>query len=104
MPKVYAFDVDECLEVSKGPVTVQSVRDLSLKDGQVVGLCGNCRAFITAVPDWYDFISFTLNLDFGFMGRSNHDKSVWLHCFQHCTYPNADEYIMVGNTLGRANK
>ena len=107
MPKVYAFDVDDCLETSNGPVTVQSLRDLR-KEGHIVGLCGALCRFLQKVSDWYEFISFTLNFDFGFNGWYGPQfglipKAIWLHCFQHATFPNADEYIMVGNVFGEKN-
>lgn len=109
MPKVYAFDIDETLETSNGPVTVQMLKDLR-KDGHIIGLCGALCRFLQKVPDWQDIVSFTLNFDFGFNGWyaryglfSLLPKEVWLHCFQHATFPGAEEYIMVGNRLGRTN-
>lgn len=104
--KVYAFDVDECLETSNGPITIQMLKDLR-KEGHVLGICGNLRAFIPVVSSWHEFISFTLNFDFGFNGwyggLSLIPKAVWLHCFQHVAFPGADEYIMVGNIFGEKN-
>jgi hypothetical protein len=38
---VYAFDVDETLEVSKGPVKLADLVTLR-EHGHIVGLCGNC--------------------------------------------------------------
>lgn len=105
MPKCYAFDVDECLETSNGPVTIQMLRDLH-GEGHIVGICGNLSAFLPRCPDWHRFISFTLNLDFGFQGQYLGyliPKAIWLHCFQHTSLPGADEYVMVGNQFGRVN-
>ena len=107
MPKVYAFDVDECLETSNGPVTIQMLCDLR-KEGSIVGLCGALCRFLQKVPDWHEIISFTLNFDFGFNGWYGPDmrlipKAIWLHCFQHATFPGADEYVMVGNVFGEKN-
>ena len=104
MPKCYAFDVDECLETSNGPVTVQMLKDLH-EQGHVVGICGNLSAFLPRIPDWHRFISFTMNFDFGFGGYLGGlvPKEMWLHCFQHVAYPSADEYVMVGNRFGRVN-
>lgn len=108
MPKVYAFDVDECLETSNGPVTVQMLKDLH-EAGHIVGVCGNLSAFLPKVPDWHRFISFTLNLDFGWNGIYGpqvgcYPKALWLHCFQHVTLKGqAEEFVMVGNQFGRVN-
>ncbi len=105
MAKVYAFDVDECIETSNGPVTVQMLRDLR-KDGHIVGICGNLSAFLPHIQDWYEFISFTMNFDFGFngwYGMGLIPKAIWLHCFQHVACPGCEEYIMVGNVFGAEN-
>ena len=103
--KVYAFDVDECLETSNGPVTVQMLRDLR-KQGAVLGICGNLSMFLPKVLDWHEIISFTMNFDFGFngwYGMGLVPKSIWLHCFKHVTFPGAEDYIMVGNVFGEKN-
>lgn len=105
--KCYAFDVDETMETANGPVPVQSLRDLR-KEGHVVGLCGALCRFMQKVPDWHEIISFTLNYDFGFNGWYGPQyglipKSIWLHCFQHATWPGAEEYTLVGNVSGRTN-
>lgn len=100
--KIYAFDVDETLEVSNGPVTIQMMKDLRL-EGHIIGLCGNLNAFCTKVPDWYNIISFTTNFDTGPYLGGLIPKNVWLHCFQHTTFPGAEEYILVGNVLGEKN-
>jgi hypothetical protein len=41
---VYAFDVDETLEVSNGPVKLLDLAKLR-EQGHIVGLCGNWAAF-----------------------------------------------------------
>lgn len=105
MPKVYCFDVDECLETSNGPVTVQMLKDLR-KEGHILGICGNLSAFLPRCADWHEFISITMNFDFGInpqYGFPLVPKAVWLHCFQHVTYPLAEEYVMVGNIFGELN-
>ena len=101
--KVYAFDVDETLEISNGPVKLESLSALR-REGHIVGLCGNLNAFCTRVPNWQDFISFTMMFDTypvigGPMG-SMVPKDVWLKVFRQTTFPTADEYIMVGNVQG----
>lgn len=103
--KVYAFDVDECLETSNGPVTVPMLKELR-GQGHVLGICGNLSAFLPRVIDWHEFISFTMNFDFGInpsYGLGLVPKAIWLHCFQHTAFPNADEYVMVGNVFGEKN-
>lgn len=103
--KVYAFDVDECLETSNGPITVGMMKALR-KEGHVLGICGNLSAFLPRVPDWFEFISFTMNFDFGFngwYGMGLIPKGIWLHCFQHVAFPGAEEYVMVGNFFGEKN-
>ncbi len=103
--KVYAFDVDECLETSNGPVTVEMLRELR-KEGHVLGICGNLSAFLPRIPTWHEFISFTMNFDFGFngwYGMGLIPKPIWLHCFQHVAFPGAEEYVMVGNIFGEKN-
>ena len=101
--KVYAFDVDETLEVSGGPVTLASLMDLRVA-GHIVGLCGNLNAFCSRVNGWQHLISFTLNFDTwpvigGSMG-SILSKDVWLRVFRQTTFPLADDYVLVGNILG----
>ncbi len=44
MPSFWAFDVDECLSTSNGPVTVQMLKDL-WATGAILGICGNLSAF-----------------------------------------------------------
>jgi hypothetical protein len=99
MPKVYAFDVDETIEVSGGPVTLASMMDLRVS-GAIVGLCGNLNAFCTRVTGWQHLISFTLNLDLYPVIGAGLPKDIWLRVFRQTTFPNAEEYIMVGNILG----
>jgi hypothetical protein len=89
MRRVYAFDVDETLEVSNGPVSLGAV--LSLRwDGHIIGLCGNYAAVTTQVFHWDKIFSFI-----GPMGLS---KEAFLGEIQK--YCPADEYVMVGNILG----
>ena len=55
---VYAFDVDETLEVSKGPVKLFDLVTLR-EHGHIVGLCGNWAMATTAIFcflfAWNDF-------------------------------------------------
>lgn len=101
--KVYAFDVDETITVSDGPVTLQMMKGLR-DQGHVVGLCGNLNAFCCRVEGWWEYVSFTLNFDtFPVIGGSYGScfpKEVWLKLFQHTVFPTAEEYILVGNIQG----
>jgi hypothetical protein len=83
---VYAFDVDDTLEVSNGPVTVSALREL-VAAGHVVGLCGNWAVFVRAVADWHRLVSFL-----GPLGVSKAEFLVQLRL-----YVPAADYIMVGN-------
>lgn len=87
--KVYSFDVDETLEVSGGPVTIQSMMELR-DQGHIVGLCGNWATFCHRVVGWQNVISF--------MNAGTPNKET--HLIQLRTYIPADEFIMVGNILG----
>ena len=49
---VYAFDVDETLEVSKGPVKLVDLVKLR-EHGHIVGLCGNWAMVTLHCPDWH---------------------------------------------------
>ena len=103
--KCYAFDVDECLWTSNGPITEAMLRELRA-EGHILGINGNLSAFLPRCEKWHEFISFTMNFDFGFNGQygmSLVPKAIWLHCFQHVAFPNAEEYVMVGNVFGREN-
>jgi len=87
--KIYAFDVDDTLEVSGGPVSMASVGSLR-NQGYIVGLNGNWAAVVQTVPLWHRMFSFI-----GPMGIS---KDIFLN--QLKTYIRADDYIMVGNVKG----
>lgn len=104
--KVICFDVDECLEISNGPVTLESMKQLKDSGEWIVGLCGNGRKFVNEVKNWWEYISFTLNLDivpFAFPGQMGvFPKHIWLNCFKDM-WPHAERYVMVGNEFGRTN-
>jgi hypothetical protein len=85
-PRVYAFDVDETLEISDGPVAVDALRTLR-DEGHIVGLCGNWAVFVRAVPEWHRVVSF--------LGPLQITKSDFL--FQLRSYVEATDYVMVGN-------
>jgi hypothetical protein len=85
---IYAFDVDETLEVSAGPIQITRLRELAKE--HVVGLCGNWALFVNSVPDWHRFISF--------VGPMEMTKEAFLD--QLATHIKADNYFMIGNILG----
>jgi len=109
--KVFAFDVDECLWTSNGPVTELMLRELR-KEGAILGICGNLSAFIPRCLGWHEFISFTTNFDLGLFGGAfcsvslNYGiipKAIWLMSLKNHVIVNADDYIMVGNVQGQKN-
>jgi hypothetical protein len=78
--RLYAFDVDETLEVSGGPVRLVDV----------VGLCGNWAIVTRSWPEWFQI--------FSFIGPMLMSKPDFLK--QLSTYVPAEEHVMVGNILG----
>ena len=87
--KIYAFDVDDTLEVSGGPVSIVSVGSLKA-EGHIVGLNGNWAVVVQSVPLWHHI--------FSFIGPMEMSKDIFLN--QLKTYIPADDYIMVGNIKG----
>jgi hypothetical protein len=87
--KIYAFDVDDTLEVSGGPVSIVSIRSLR-PEGHIVGLNGNWAVVVQSVPLWYRI--------FSFIGPMEMSKDIFLN--QLRTYIPADDYVMVGNIKG----
>jgi len=87
--KIYAFDVDDTLEVSGGPISILSVRKLK-PEGHIVGLNGNWAVVVQSVPLWHRI--------FSFIGPMEMSKDIFLN--QLRTYIRADDYVMVGNIKG----
>ncbi|HET9883228.1 MAG TPA: hypothetical protein VFS84_06000 [Candidatus Binatia bacterium] len=87
--KIYAFDVDDTLEVAGGPVSIASVGNLR-EQGHIVGLNGNWAAVVQTVSVWHRI--------FSFVGPMEMPKDGFLN--QLRTYIKADDYIMVGNIKG----
>jgi hypothetical protein len=87
--KIYAFDVDDTLQVSGGPISIASIASLQA-EGHIVGLNGNWAVVVRTVPLWYSL--------FSFIGPMEMSKQVFLT--QLKTYIRADDYVMVGNVLG----
>jgi hypothetical protein len=84
--KLYAFDVDDTLEISDGPVRLADMQALR-NSGHIVGLCGNWGHFTRSVPNWFDYVSF--------IGPIRCTKSEFL--IELRTYVRAESYVMVGN-------
>jgi hypothetical protein len=86
--KVYAFDVDETLYLSQGPVQWEALVALRA-EGHVLGLCGNWAAVTLQVPEWHRVLSF---IGPGLIGT---DKANFLATIKQ--YVPAEEHVMVGN-------
>ena len=87
--KIYAFDIDDTLEISAGPVSIASINRLR-QEGNILGLNGNWAVAVQRVYDWHSL--------FSFIGPMEMSKHAFLS--QIKTYVRADEYVMVGNILG----
>ena len=87
--KIYAFDVDETLDISGGPIPLAALQALR-SEGHCVGLCGNFAAVTLRVPRWHTFLSFI-----GPMGMTKADFLAQIK-----TYVPAEEVVMVGNIQG----
>jgi hypothetical protein len=86
MAKVFAFDVDDTLEISNGPIKIQDLVDLRNQD-HIVGLCGNWGKFFQCVPQWYQLLQF---FNYGQL------KNVFLYEIR-LWIPGMEDYVMVGN-------
>lgn len=102
MPKLFSFDVDETLEISNGPVKLQDLVDLRVQ-GHTVGLCGNWGVFCNRVAGWQHLVSFVncCLVVTDQTGKVWGDKAWFLSEIKK--YMPAEEYIHVGNRLGRTN-
>jgi len=88
-PAVYAFDVDDTLELSNGPVRLADLAELRDR-GHIVGLCGNWAVVTLHYPNWHRVLSFL-----GPCGIEKHDFLRELR-----RYVPGEDYVMVGNVLG----
>jgi hypothetical protein len=86
---IYAFDVDDTLEISAGPVSIESIGRLKV-EGNIVGLNGNWAVAVQRLSGWHSL--------FSFIGPMEMSKHAFLS--QIKTYVPATDYIMVGNILG----
>ena len=85
----WSFDVDETLEVSGGPITLQQLIDLKDNDN-IVGLCGNWAMVTMQVKNWHHL--------FSFLNAGCNNKVEFLKNLKQ--YVPADRYVHVGNILG----
>jgi hypothetical protein len=86
---IYAFDVDDTLELSGGPITIASIGDLK-SQGHIVGLNGNWAVVVQRLSIWHRI--------FSFVGPMEMSKDSFLS--QLKAYIRAEDYIMVGNIIG----
>jgi hypothetical protein len=86
---IYAFDVDDTLDVSGGPISIASVESLKTQ-GHIIGLNGNWAVVVQTVPLWHRI--------FSFIGPMQMSKNIFLNELK--TYIRADDYVMVGNIKG----
>src|SRR5665213_2541543 len=91
--KVYAFDVDETLYLSHGPVQWEALVALRA-EGHVLGLCGNWAAVTLQVPEWHGVLSF---IGPGLIGTSTASFHI-----TRKQYVPAEEHVMVGNDHTRS--
>jgi hypothetical protein len=89
VPSVYAFDVDDTLELSAGPVRMCDLVALRAA-GHIVGLCGNWAMVTMHYADWHRVCSF--------VGPCGTEKDQFL-CDVRAYVP-ARDYVLVGNVLG----
>lgn len=89
--KIYLFDVDKTLEISRGCVTFESIVKLK-SEGNIVGLCGNWGVVTLNTRGWENLFSF-LNIGV--------DKVTYMR--QIKLYIPAEDYVMIGNDVHDAS-
>ena len=82
--KIYAFDVDETLEVSGGPISIISVGSLK-GQGHIVGLNGNWAAVVQTVSVWHRI--------FSFIGPMEMSKDTFLNQLKHTSQPTTTSWL-----------
>jgi hypothetical protein len=83
---IIAFDVDETLEISGGPVKLHDLALLRTR-GHTLGLCGNWGLVTHFVAEWDKL--------FSFIGPIGIDKPTFLK--QLKTYVHGTRFVLVGN-------
>jgi hypothetical protein len=86
---VYAFDVDDTLEVSAGPIRMSDLVELRAA-GHIVGLCGNWAMVTMHYPEWHRVCSF--------VGPCGTEKEEFLRQIRR--HVPAQDYVLVGNVVG----
>lgn len=89
---IYAFDVDETLEVSGGPILLADLISLR-EEGHCIGICGNWGVACQQIVGWHSLFSFLgpLSVHHGIA----FPKASFL--IELKTYIPADDYVLVGN-------
>jgi hypothetical protein len=87
MKKLYAFDVDDTLDLSSGPISWDVLEQLR-EDGHIVGLCGNWAKACYMKRDWHKTISF--------IGPMAMTKEQFLSQLKDYLQ-DVSEFVMVGN-------
>lgn len=90
--KVYAFDVDDTLEVSGGPVKISSIVEIK-SERTLILLAGNWAVVTSQVHNWQYLFS---GMNVGIA------KEVFLAEIKK--YIQSNEYIMVGNVKNGTHK
>lgn len=90
MTTVFAFDVDETLEVAGGPVKIADIAALKA-EGHIVGLCGNWALATSRIVGWQTL--------FAFVGQGAVAKDAFLgELKKGMTYADGPEaFVFVGN-------
>jgi len=83
---IYAFDVDDTLWLSGGPIQLQQLTYLK-EQGHILGLCGNWAVVTQLLQGWHFLFSFVGPMEMG--------KAAFLS--QIRTFVRAEHYIMIGN-------
>lgn len=98
MPIIYAFDCDETLEISGGPIPLSALMQLRI-EGHIVGICGNWAVLTQHYPGWQHLVSFiSVPIWMEPNGTTPSEKAVFLAMLK--AYTPADDYVMVGNIMG----
>lgn len=97
MTNVYAFDVDDTLEIGvpAGPVKVEQLMLLKSR-GHIVGLCGNYGIVFARVHGWWNLFSFW-NLELGKLECLAQVKRTIDANYTMYGVPKIEHYVMVGN-------
>ena len=88
MVNIYAFDVDDTLWLSNGPVQLQQLIYLK-NQGHILGLCGAWQKVVNSLDGWQNL--------FSFVGGETSEIGKVMILKQLKDSTRVDRYIMVGN-------